>query len=163
MLLFKDTVTIRPVWFFSMNSVYVIVAILFLILMSGLYPAFILTEYKPIEVLKGRFSHTSKGILLRRVFTSFQFILTIGMIAGVIIIFRQMKFLSNFNLGLNKDHIVTIRLPEDSVVKKSARAFADVLKQQSEVIDVSVGSNIQPGGQAAFATTLLTINGKKKV
>lgn len=62
-------------------------------LLAGIYPAVILASYKPIVVLKGAFHSSTKGLLLRRGLVVFQFVITIFLIAGVIIIYNQLGYL----------------------------------------------------------------------
>ena len=58
--------------------------------MSGLYPAFILSSYKPLSVLQGKFAASSRGVLLRKCLIVFQFVIAIGLIAGIITVNKQL-------------------------------------------------------------------------
>jgi putative ABC transport system permease protein len=70
-------------------------------LLSGLYPAFVLSGYKPIGVLKGAFKNTSGGMILRKGLIIFQFAISVILIAGTIIVYQQVSFMRHQNLGAN--------------------------------------------------------------
>lgn len=78
---------------------------------SGLYPAFLLSSFKPVLVLKGRFSISLKGIALRKALVVGQFAVTIALIIGSFIIYRQIKFVNSHNLGLNLSQVLVIKAP----------------------------------------------------
>ena len=68
-------------------------------LLSGLYPAFVLSGYKPIGVLKGAFKNTSGGLLLRKGLIIFQFSISVVLIAGTIIVYQQVNYMRQQQLG----------------------------------------------------------------
>jgi putative ABC transport system permease protein len=70
-------------------------------LLSGLYPAFILSDYKPVAVLKGSFKNTSGGLMLRKGLIVLQFGISVVLIAGTIIVYQQVNFMRNQKLGVN--------------------------------------------------------------
>ena len=131
-------------------------------LAGGLYPAFVLSNYRPVEVLKGRMGSYGKGAWLRKSVIVFQFVLAVGMIAGVLVIRRQMTFLQTKDLGFTKDRILSVHLPDDSTARVAATAFANSLKNRSEVGAVSLGSGLQPSGLLPMASTTFRSNGRKR-
>jgi putative ABC transport system permease protein len=70
-------------------------------LLSGLYPAFVLSDYKPVAVLKGAFKNTSGGLMLRKGLIVLQFGISVVLIAGTIIVYQQVNFMRNQKLGVN--------------------------------------------------------------
>jgi len=70
-------------------------------LLSGLYPAFVLSDYKPVTVLKGAFKNTSGGLILRKSLIVIQFGISVVLIAGTIIVYQQVNFMRNQKLGVN--------------------------------------------------------------
>jgi putative ABC transport system permease protein len=81
------------------------------ILVSGFYPAFVLSSFKPILVLKGNYSQSGKGIFLRKLLVTTQFAATVTLIIGSFIVYRQIDFVNKQNLGVNLSQVVIIKPP----------------------------------------------------
>lgn len=81
------------------------------IFLSGLYPALVLTKLQPIVVLKGRFSFSKKGILLRKGLVCTQFALSLLLIAGTVAVYRQIVFMSNQDPGIRLDQTLVVKAP----------------------------------------------------
>ncbi|GAB3264079.1 ABC transporter permease [Larkinella harenae] len=131
-------------------------------LAGGLYPAFVLSNYRPVEVLKGRLGTYGKGAWLRKSVIIFQFVLAVGMIAGVLVIRRQMNFMQNHDLGFTKERILSLYLPDDSTARAGATALANSLKNRSEIGGVTLGSGLQTEGLLPMASTTIRSNGQKR-
>lgn len=83
---------------------------LFTGLIAGSYPALYLSSFRPIVVLKGFTSKGKSGAMFRKVLVVFQFTLSIILIIGTIIIFKQLSFIQNRDIGLQNDNVIYIRM-----------------------------------------------------
>ncbi|MEI6347835.1 MAG: ABC transporter permease [Bacteroidota bacterium] len=81
------------------------------IFLSGVYPVFVMSSFKPITVLRGKLGNSTKGISLRKVLVVFQFIMSLGLITATITVFEQISFMKNQNLGISIDNTLAIRTP----------------------------------------------------
>ncbi|WP_020594706.1 ABC transporter permease [Spirosoma panaciterrae] len=130
-------------------------------LLGGLYPAFVLSGYRPVDVLKGRLASYGQGLWFRKSIIVFQFVLAVGMIAGVLVVHRQMDYLRHYDVGFTRDQILSLYLPDDSTTRAGAPALANSLKQRSEVGGVTLGSGLADGPMAMASTTIQS-GGKKR-
>jgi putative ABC transport system permease protein len=128
-------------------------------LVAGIYPAVVLSSYKPVEVLKGAFHSSAKGLLLRRGLVIFQFVITIFLIAGVIIIYRQLNYLQGHQLGFKKDQVLILDFNNgDDMYDKWAAVKQEMSKQPG--VKSAVFSSAVPGGpQNAAYSKLETKSG----
>lgn len=103
-------------------------------LLAGIYPAVVLSSYKPVTVLKGAFSSSNKGLFLRRGLVVFQFVITIVLIAGVMIVYYQLLYLQDRDLGFKKDQQMVV---EFGAVKNIKDKWNDIRQQVLNVPGVS--------------------------
>ena len=115
-------------------------------LISGIYPAFILAAFNPSESLKGQFSRSSKGQLLRKTLVVFQFTLSIGLIAGTILVYQQTSFMRSQDLGVNMDKVLTVEGPSltdmDTTFVERIYQFSNKLTQNARIEKVGTSSSV---------------------
>ena len=128
-------------------------------LIAGIYPALVLSSFKPIIVLKGRFSSGTKGILLRKGLVVAQFTISIALIIGTIIVYSQMKYMRNQDLGFNKDQMIIL----DSNGDSARFAFAQSLLSIPNVKSVSLSSSAPGMGNSEAYSQVENKNGDMQV
>jgi len=130
--------------------------------LSGFYPAIVLSGFNPIKVLKSKFtSNTAGGLSMRRVLVVFQFTVAQTLIIGTLIVVSQMNFFQNASMGFDKEAIVIVPLPNDSVRMFKADALKMQLLQQAGIRNVSI-STFSPMDQAGWDGDFKFDNAVKK-
>ncbi|HEY9197475.1 MAG TPA: ABC transporter permease, partial [Mucilaginibacter sp.] len=131
----------------------VITGILFSVLagvLSGLYPALLLSGFRTIAAMKGQMGSQASTILFRKSLVVFQFVITIVMIAGSCIIYQQLKFVMNKDLGFNKAQVLTFHINDKSARTKIAAIKSQLLQNPAvEAVGVAgnpIGNNNIGGG-----------------
>jgi len=113
--------------------------------LSGIYPAFVLSGYHPITVLKGAFKNSGKGQVLRKGLITGQFATSVALIAGTIIVFQQVSFMRSQQLGANIAGTLVLNGPvsvPDSAYHNTYQAFKDQLLQLSGVKSVAASTSV---------------------
>jgi putative ABC transport system permease protein len=110
--------------------------------LSGSYPALFLSSFNPYEVLKGSVKNSMKNGRLRRVLVVFQFAVSILLIIGTLVMYRQIKYMLNKDVGFNKEQLLVINRADALGTK--AKSFKEAIKGIPGVINIA-GSTSVPG------------------
>ncbi|WP_426670833.1 ABC transporter permease [Mucilaginibacter sp. McL0603] len=131
-------------------------------ILSGAYPALFLSGFKPISSLKGKFASSGKGLILRKTLVVAQFSISIFLIIATVVVYQQLDFMQNQQLGFQKDHKLVIDFQFDSRVM----GHTDAIKQQLAAIPgvgmASFSSSIPGTPNNQYKTVLENSNNEKQ-
>src|SRR5690606_25659822 len=146
--------------------IYVILITISVSLLSGLYPAIIVSGYKPAQALKNQISNkNSTGYFLRRALVVFQFCISQFFIIGTIVIIKQTNYFHEKDLGFSKEAILIVPVPDAIVESKEEnfnikRTVRNEVARIPEVVEVSLGS--APPFSGSVSKTSFTLQGDSK-
>jgi len=116
---------------------------------SGIYPAVFLSSFKPITVLKGTLKFSNRSTFFRKGLVVFQFVLSIILITGTIIISKQVNYIQKANLGYDRENLVYI--PVEGELRKTYNVFKETALNAPGVKSVSImGETITNIGSSSY-------------
>jgi putative ABC transport system permease protein len=104
-------------------------------LISGIYPAFVLASFRPGDVLKLHATKRLVGNLSRDVLITFQFVISIVMISCAMLVYQQVKYMHERDLGFDKDHVLVVSLADELMPKGAT--FEEQIERHPQVVNVS--------------------------
>ena len=127
-------------------------SLFFIAILSGLYPSFFMSGFKPISTVKGVISRPGKELTLRKGLVVFQFIISAVLIIFTVIVLNQNNFMMNKHLGFDKEHVVAVKL-NDTEAQQKYSVLKNMLLESSEVISVSLSSAL-PGNDEFYGFSI---------
>ena len=128
-------------------------------ILSGLYPAFILSSFKPSQIFRSSgTTTTSGGVFLRRALVTFQFAITIGLLIATGVIYRQAQYIRNKPLGYDREHVLVLPLRSNEATE-NASALRDMLLTVPDVVSASIATRTPTNGGSQSG---MTFEGEEK-
>ncbi|MDB5017567.1 MAG: FtsX-like permease family protein [Mucilaginibacter sp.] len=131
-------------------------------LLSGIYPALFLSGFKPASTLKGNANPDSSGLLLRKGLVITQFTISIVLIIATVVVYNQLDFMQNQQLGFRKDHQLAIDYQFDKHINEHMDAVKQQLAAIPGVSSVTLSTVIPGMPNNQFATTIENSEGTKQ-
>ena len=137
-----------------------VVLLLFGAFLAGLYPAFVLSSFKPVLVLKGKFSENGSGFLMRKILVVFQFTASVALIAGTFLVHSQVKYMQEMDLGVKIDQKMVLRGPgnvTDTLFQEIYQTFKTEVNRIGGIGQLTSSSNI-PGDEIFWASGIKRVD-----
>ncbi|HYJ38526.1 MAG TPA: ABC transporter permease [Chitinophagaceae bacterium] len=147
--------------FTTSNCLLLIGFVLLISIIAGLYPAAMLSSFRPAVALKGNFSTSIRGNFIRRTLVVFQFTMTVGLIAAIIIISQQMNFIKNKSLGFDGNAVIEVPFYGVTAVIDNYTALRNDLMKSSFIKNVTKHQQNVVGGLGNGWTTTENLKGEE--
>ena len=111
-------------------------------ILAGIYPSFLLSTYSPAKVLKSGFSQGKGKSSLRRILVTLQFVISVAILCGTVVIYQQLRYLQTKDLGFNRENLLLIE--RGGSLQKNQKVFIEEVKKFPGVTNVCINTAI-PG------------------
>lgn len=118
-------------------------------IVGGSYPGFYLSRFNPVGVLKGALSKSSSNVTLRRVLVVVQFSISMIMLICTAVVYRQLAYLRNKDLGFSKEQVLSVTANANSDIRSKIEAFKNEVRSNPSVLSASTAQAV-PGGNINF-------------
>lgn len=147
-------------WSDSTFYIIIISCILVSTILSSVFPAFILSGFQPSTALKGKFSHSRGGVLLRKVLVTFQFSITIFLLIQTVTAERQLTYMREKDLGLDIEQTIVVRSAAN-MSGENYQLLKDKLLMHSQFQSVALSNSVpgQPTSEMASTNVGVTLVG----
>lgn len=132
---------------------------IFTTILTGIIPALYLSKFQSIEVLKGSFSRSAKGIYIRNGMLAFQFMIAAFFFTGSLIVYLQIRYLDKLDLGFNKEQIMVLNFRYNSNPFEEYEHIKTYLKNINGITEVNSARPLA-GSNIGYSTTEIELQGK---
>lgn len=141
---------LNPVVLFSLVGGAIIVG-----LAAGLYPAFVLSAFRPAVTIKGTFPSGSRGLALRTVLVVSQFAISVVLIIGTLTMYKQFSFMKNQHLGFEKEQKLILPLRGGIDIQENYESVKDMFSKHSSITGVTASSSVPGRAVSNFSIKLV--------
>ena len=132
---------------------------IFIGIAAGVYPALVLSSFQPVAVLKGRFATGTRGVLLRKGLVVIQFTIATALIIGTLIVYNQLNFMRNQDLGFSKEQKLILDTRGDS----ARLTFRQEVSRLPGVLSTAMAGSVPGGGNASAYSQIENVRGEMQV